>query len=66
LEDAAAILLDILEEEKAADETLTEVAVATINVEAVAEDIWEFIPAKEDMKMENESQNDVRVILRLV
>jgi ferritin-like metal-binding protein YciE len=41
LDDVAAILLDILEEEKAADETLTEVAVSTINVEALEEEAEE-------------------------
>jgi ferritin-like metal-binding protein YciE len=41
LDDAAAILLDILEEEKAADETLTEVAVSTINIEALKEETEE-------------------------
>lgn len=38
LDDVAAILQDILEEEKTADETLTEVAVSTINVEALEEE----------------------------
>jgi ferritin-like metal-binding protein YciE len=37
LDDAAAILQDILEEEKTADETLTEVAVSSVNVEALEE-----------------------------
>jgi ferritin-like metal-binding protein YciE len=37
LDDAATILQDILEEEKTADETLTEIAVSTINVEALEE-----------------------------
>ena len=37
LEDAAQILEEILEEEKNADQTLTEVAESTINVEALEE-----------------------------
>ena len=38
MDDAAAILEEILEEEKNADNILTEVAVATINVEALEEE----------------------------
>lgn len=38
LKDAAEILEEILEEEKKADETLTEIAVATINVAALEEE----------------------------
>lgn len=38
MEDAAAILEEILEEEKNADESLTEVAVSSINVEALEEE----------------------------
>lgn len=38
MDDAASILEEILEEEKAADETLTEVATSTINVMAASEE----------------------------
>ncbi len=38
LDDAAAILEEILEEEKAADEALTDIAVSTINLKAASEE----------------------------
>lgn len=46
LNDAAKLLQEILDEEKAADEKLTEVAEATINMQAASEDEDEKAPKK--------------------